>query len=148
MPRHARATAEQVAEDLRDVVSALRRRVRAEASDDARALPYPLRSALKRLETDGPQTTADLARSELITPQSAGALVAQLEARAFIVRHADKTDGRRQLISLTATGRKTIAAARKETQSWLAQEIATHMSDEERQTIATALGLLRRIVDP
>lgn len=147
MSRLRRHSPQEVAEDLRDVVSGLRRRVRAESGEEARAMPYPLRSALKRLEVDGPLTTADLARAELITPQSAGALVAELEARGWVVRRDDAKDGRRRIVALTAQGRKALTIGRAERQTWLAQAIATHLDADERKTVATAIVLLRRIVD-
>ena len=139
-----RATADQIAEELRHAISALRRRVRVESERDA--LSYPLRSLLRRLE-DGAATTADLARAEHVTPQSAGALVAKLEDDGLVARKDDAGDGRRRLVAITAAGRKAIAARRADRQSWLAQRVATALDAGEQRQLAAALALLRKVVE-
>jgi DNA-binding MarR family transcriptional regulator len=146
MPVMPRPTPDEVAEQLRHVVSALRRRARAEGGEEV--LPYPLRSILSRLDVEGPATTADLARAELITPQTAGALVARLEAEGLVTRRDDAKDGRRRVVTLTAAGRKAVAARRAERRSWLAHGIAEHLDAGEQRTLVAALALLRRIVEP
>ena len=144
MPRQ---TADELAEELRHAVSALVRRARAEtASEDA--LPYPLRSLLRRLELDGPATTADLARAEQITPQTAGAFVARLEAEGHVARRDDAHDGRRRLVSITASGRKAIAVSRAHRQTFLAARIANRLDASEQRALAAALPLLRKLVEP
>jgi DNA-binding MarR family transcriptional regulator len=140
-----RPTPSELAEELRDVLSALRRRARLETANDA--LAHPLLLVLRRLADDGPATTADLARAELITPQTAGSLVAKLEAMGHVTRREDTHDGRCRFVTLTAAGRKAVAACRAERQSWIAQRIAQHLDASEQRTLTTALALLRRIVD-
>jgi len=142
MPRQ---TADEIAEELRHVLSALRRRARAETFDET--LSYPLRLMLRRLDTDGPATTADLARGELVTPQTAGALVAKLEALGLVTRRDDAHDGRRRLVLLTVAGRRELAVRRAKRQSWLAERIAEHLDPSEQRTLVVALPLLRRLVD-
>jgi DNA-binding MarR family transcriptional regulator len=142
----ARPTADQLAEDLRHLVGALVRRVRAETADDE-ALPYPLRSLLRRLELDGPATTADLARGEQITPQAAGAFVAKLEADGYVSRRDDAHDGRRRLVSVTAAGRKAIAVGRAHRRSWLAKRIGERLGADEQRTLVEALPVLRKLVE-
>ncbi len=141
----ARPTPDKLAEELQHVLSALRRRARAETADDE--LSNPLLLVLRRLEVDGPATTADLARAELVTPQTAGALVAKLEDTGYISRRDDTHDGRCRLVTLTPAGRKAIAGHRAERQSWFAQQIAHHLDASEQRTLATALTLLRKIID-
>jgi DNA-binding MarR family transcriptional regulator len=138
-----REPADEVAEQLRHVVRGLRRRMRAEAADD---LPYPQLSLLRRLE-DGPATTADLARAELITPQSAGALVAELAAASLVTRRPDAHDGRRMLVALAPAGRKVLARGRAARQSWLATQIADRLDAREQRALAAALLLVQRILD-
>jgi DNA-binding MarR family transcriptional regulator len=119
-----RPTPNELAEELRDVLSTLR-----------------------RLDVDGPATTADLARAELVTPQTAGALVAKLEEEGYVTRREDARDGRCRFVALTAAGRKAVAVRRAEKQSWFAQRIADHLDASEQRTLATALTLLRRIIN-
>jgi len=142
----ARHSADEIAQELRHVVSALRRRVRAEVTSGA-PLPYPQLLLLVRLEADGPATTADLARAERITPQAAGALVAKLEARGYVTRRDDANDGRRRLVTSTSAGRKALANGRAQRQSFLSQSIADHLDASEQRTLVTALSLLRKIIE-
>ena len=140
----ARHSADEIAQELRHVVSALRRRVRAEVSGGI--VPYPQLLLLHRLEADGPATTADLARAERITPQAAGALVAKLEAGGYVTRRDDAKDGRRRLVTLTSSGRKALAPGRAQRQSFLSQSIAEHLDASEQRTLVTALSLLRKVI--
>jgi DNA-binding MarR family transcriptional regulator len=141
----SRASAEDLAEQLRQVMGPLLRRLRAEPAEQA--LTYPLRSLLRRLEVDGPATTADLARAELITPQTTGALVAELETGGYVTRSDDANDGRRRVVALTAAGRKSMTDGRAARQSWLARRIADRLDADEQRTLATALALLRKIIE-
>lgn len=63
--------------DLTMAVGRLRRRLRAETNPSE--LNLSQMGALSRLEQSGPMTTADLARAELMKPQSMGAILASLE---------------------------------------------------------------------
>src|ERR1700684_852743 len=65
-------------------------------------------SALSRLERGGPATSSDLARVDRISPQSMGVPVATLLDRGLIERSRDPEDGRRIVLSITATGRRTV----------------------------------------
>ena len=145
MPRsHPRA--EAIAEQLMDVVIGLRRR--AHAGYAGEALPYPQHAVLKRLEKGGPATTADLARAELITPQATGGLVATLEEAGYVVRRDDAADARRRLVTLTAAGRKILAANRAARHRWLASLVAEQFDAEEQRILAAALALLGKMFPP
>jgi DNA-binding MarR family transcriptional regulator len=138
--------AEQVAEQLRAVIGPLVRRLRVEASDQA--ISWAQSSVLKRLDLDGPMTTADLARGELIKPQTMGGLVAELEAAGYVARSEDATDGRRRVVSLTKAGGRVLAERRAKRQSWLAHAIDTQLDAAEQRTLLEALTLLDRIARP
>lgn len=135
--------AEHVAEQLRAVTGALVRRVRAESA--GQPYSWPQVSVLRRLETDGSMTTADLARAELIKPQTMGALVAELEDEGLVSRSDDAADGRRRLVSITPAGTRTLAERRAARQSWLARTIEAQLDAEEQASLLAALELLRRI---
>jgi DNA-binding MarR family transcriptional regulator len=135
--------AEDIVEQLLDVVVGLKRRARADYA--GQALPYPQHSVLKRLEHAGSATTADLARAELITPQAMGTLVAALEEAGYVARRADVRDARRRLVTLTRAGRKILASNRAARHRWLASEIEEHFDAGEQRTLAAALALLRKL---
>jgi DNA-binding MarR family transcriptional regulator len=142
----AKPTPNELAEELRFLVGALVRRARAETAGDD-ALPYPLRSLLRRLELDGPATTADLARAEQITPQTAGTFVARLESEGYVARREDPKDGRRVRLSLTAAGRKALAMTRASRQSWIATRIEEQLDPGEQRALVAAIPVLRKIVE-
>lgn len=135
--------AEQAAEQLRFVTRTLVRRMRADSPGPE--FSRPLHSVLRRLDTDGPMTTADLARAEFITPQTMGAFVAELEEHKLVERTADPNDGRRRLVSLTREGSRVLTEGRARRQSWLAHAIETQLDADEQRTVLAALELLRKV---
>ena len=135
--------AEQAAEELRSVAGALIRRLRAESGEPLYA--RPLVSVLRRLDSDGPMTTADLARAEFMTPQSMGASVAALEEDGLVARADDPGDGRRKLVSLTRAGSQVLAESRARRRTWLARAIETELDVAEQRRLLAALELLRRV---
>jgi DNA-binding MarR family transcriptional regulator len=129
-----------------DLMVGLKRRARADYA--GQTLPYPQHAVLKWLEKSGSATTADLARAELITPQAMGGLVATLEEAGYVGRRDDAADARRRLVTLTAAGRKVLAANRAARHRWLASLVAEHFDAEERRTLAAALALLGKLFPP
>lgn len=99
---------------------------------------------MKRLATDGPATTADLARAESMKPQSMGATIAALEERGMVERKPHPTDGRQANIELTAKGAAVLKSAREAKRTWLAQAI-TQLDEEERETLFRAGEIIKRL---
>lgn len=136
---------DEAAEQLRIVIGALVRRLRAEAPVESHSWPQLV--VMKRLDREGPMTTADLARAERIKPQTMGELVAELEAAELVARHDDVNDGRRRLVSLTRAGNRAIAAGRAARQSWLARAIETQLDAREQRELVAATDLLRKLAE-
>jgi DNA-binding MarR family transcriptional regulator len=145
MPR-SHPTADEIVEQLMDVVVGLKRRARTDYA--GQTLPYPQHAVLKRLEKGGSATTADLARAELITPQAMGGLVAMLEGEGYLARRDDREDARRRLVTLTPAGRKVLAANRAARHRWLASLVAENFDGDEQRTLARALTLLKKLFPP
>jgi DNA-binding MarR family transcriptional regulator len=141
---HPRAV--EIVEQLMDLVVGLKRRARADYA--GQTLPYPQHAVLKRLEKGGSATTADLARAELITPQAMGGLVATLEEAGYVARRDDADDARRRVVTLTAAGRKVLAANRAARHRWLASLVEEQFDAEEQRTLAAALALLGKLFPP
>jgi DNA-binding MarR family transcriptional regulator len=138
--------ADEIVEQLMDLMVGLKRRARADYA--GQTLPYPQHAVLKWLEKAGSATTADLARAELITPQAMGGLVATLEDAGYVARRDDAEDARRRLVTLTAAGRKILAANRAARHRWLASLVAEQFDADERRTLAAALELLSKLFPP
>ncbi|WP_328548515.1 MarR family winged helix-turn-helix transcriptional regulator [Streptomyces platensis] len=135
---------ERLATDLGAAVAQLMRHLRA-ASPQGELTPTQ-RAVLSRIHTGGPATTAALARAELVRPQSMRLTVGALEERGILARSPHPTDGRQVVFSLTDEGRRVVGAVRQAKHYWLAEALADRLTAEERQTLETAAGLLRRLM--
>jgi DNA-binding MarR family transcriptional regulator len=97
----------------------------------------------------GPHGTrvSQLAEQARVTKQSAGFLVDQLEAAAYVERVPDPADRRARLVRLTARADRVVRVANTEVERVLA-EWAEHVgADRLRQMYETLLDL-REITDP
>jgi len=139
------AEAASLARELRALVGKLKRRLR-EQSHVGDLTPSQV-SALLRLEKEGPLTSSNLARAEGMRPQSIGPIVAALEAAGLISGVPHQTDGRQTLLSLTDVCRKWIEEGRAARQDWLSRALRTRLSRSEREQLASAVELLKRLVD-
>ena len=138
----ASTSVETVVTELSLAIGQLVRRLRAESNPDE--LTWSQTVALSRLESAGSMTTADLARSESVKPQSMGATLAELEREGLIERQPHPTDGRRVLFALTGEG---VEARRKRSaakQTWLLAAMA-RLDPAEQQTLISAAALIKRL---
>jgi DNA-binding MarR family transcriptional regulator len=134
-----------VAAQLRAVTVGLIRRLRSTASPGD--LTWSQEAALLRLETGGPQTISELARTEGTRSQSMGAIVASLEAQGLVDRTPDSSDGRQSIITVSDAGRRALDDARAVKQDWLAERLSRELDHHEQGILAQAVPLLQRIVD-
>jgi len=104
-------------------------------------------SALSRLERGGPATSSDLARVERISPQSMGVTVAALLERGLVERSRDPEDGRRIVLSITETGRRTVHDKRGARTEQIAAALRDGFSDAELDQLMSASALLERLAE-
>jgi DNA-binding MarR family transcriptional regulator len=130
--------------DLTQAIGLLLRRVRAAAASHELSLTES--AVMKRLATDGPATTADLARAEGMRPQSMGTTIAALEEMGMVARKPHPTDGRQVNIELTAKGAAVRNSARDAKRTWLAQAIA-ELDERDRETLFAAGEIIKRLVE-
>ena len=126
-------------------VSRLRSRIRIEAGMRSTGIPISQLAVLGRIIDEGPTTAAALAAGEHVTQQAIAQSLATLKERGLVEKQADPSDGRKSLVTATATGRELmegIAASREE---WLTQAIDAAVRPEERPLLAEAIELLERI---
>ena len=89
-------------------------------------------------------TTAELARAEMVKPQSMGTLLAELEQDGLVQRQPHPTDGRQILFSLTeARAWRRGASATRPSSRGSAAAIDRLDADEQR-TLADAIALVDR----
>jgi DNA-binding MarR family transcriptional regulator len=137
--------AQRVAVDLRAVLARLIRKLR-ETPAEGTITPSQA-SALSRLSKGGVSTVSALALAEKVRPQSMAATVDALQARGFVVRSPDPTDGRRQLVDLTESGWAQVAGQREAGFAWLEHSLAEEVSPEELRTLAAATSILDRVLE-
>lgn len=135
----------KIADELQYVVGALIRRRRALSTSGDVTLSQL--SILKRLDREGPQTVADLARLDKITHQSVTVSAARLVDRGLVGREPDAADGRRKLLVITAAGQRLLAERRDAGHEVLTEAIATRFSPAEQTRISECLTLLHRLID-
>jgi DNA-binding MarR family transcriptional regulator len=130
--------------DFIHAVGTLIRRFRSAAASHELSLTES--SVMRRLQIDGPATTADLARAESVRPQSMGATIAALEERGFVERRAHPTDGRQFHIALTAKGSAVRDSAKDAKRTWLAEAIA-QLDEADRKTLYKAGEIIKRLAE-
>jgi len=132
-----------VAVQLRTALSHLQRSLRAQAK--AQGLGAAKLSVLSHCFRHGALPGADIARLERVKPQSLTRLLAELEADGLLQREADPHDGRRQLLSLTATGARCVRDEVQRREASLADALATALDADERKRLHAACDLIERL---
>ena len=97
----------------------------------------------------GPRGTrlTDLAEQALVTKQTAGHLVDQLERAGYVRRVPDPTDARARLVQISERGEALVALARQ-VETEVETEWTAHLGDESAAQLRAALERLREITDP
>ena len=137
-------SAQEAAAALRATLGVLYRRIR--QTRVAGDLTLPESSALSRLDDHGPMTGAQVARLEQVSPQSIGATLQSLEAKALIGRAPDPDDGRRVILSLTDGGRAILRSKRAARTEQFTRALEA-LSPEERAQLIAVLPVLARLAD-
>ncbi|MEU8586795.1 MarR family transcriptional regulator [Streptomyces sp. NPDC048664] len=145
-PDDVSESAARAARDVRVVFSRLRRRLREVAGSEG--LTPSQVSALTLISKGGAATASALASAEGVRPQSMAATLGVLEQYGLIMRSPDPTDGRRQLVALTDTGRARVEGDRQARQEWLSRALEDRYTEEERRTLLDALALMERLTRP
>jgi DNA-binding MarR family transcriptional regulator len=133
------------ARDLRVVFSRLRRRLKDVGTGND--LTPSQTAVLTRLWKEGASSASALASAERVRPQSMATILTGLDGHGFIRRAPDPKDGRRQVISLTAAGRRRAESDRQVREEWLARAMQERYSERERRAILDALSLMQRLTD-
>jgi DNA-binding MarR family transcriptional regulator len=144
VPSDSHLLLETTAAELSLAIGQLARRLRTEVNPGE--LSWSQNAVLARLERAGAMTTADLARSELVKPQSMGTTLADLEEAGLVQRRPHPTDGRQVLFALTAAGidaRRKRSLARRE---WLLAAME-RLDPADRQTLLAAAALIKQLAE-
>jgi DNA-binding MarR family transcriptional regulator len=140
----APAVPETAVAELSMSIGQLVRRLRAEANPGE--LSWSQIGTLARLDKAGWMTTADLARSEFVKPQSMGTTLADLEQAGLVRRRPHPTDGRQVLFGLTPEGTEARRKRKLAKREWLSAAIAK-LEPAEQQKLIAAAALLKRLAE-
>lgn len=135
-----------VSADLRALVRGLTRRLRSESAH-VTELPMPQQDVLLILNRTPGLTSAELARTQKVTPQSMGATVIALREAGLVETRPHPDDGRRREAHLTEAGRALLARLAAARDDWLSHQLTTRLTPAELVTVREALTLVHRIVD-
>ena len=97
----------------------------------------------------GPHGTrlTDLAEQALVTKQTAGHLVDQLQRAGYVRRVPDPTDARARLVQIADRGQALVAIARR-VEAEVEAEWTAHLGEEATAQLRAALTRLRELTDP
>jgi DNA-binding MarR family transcriptional regulator len=135
---------EPVVAELSLAIGQLVRRLRLEANPGE--LTWSQIATLARLDKAGAMTTADLARSEFVKPQSMGTTLADLEQAGLVQRRPHPSDGRQVLFALTAEGTEARRQRNIAKREWLSAAMAK-LDPAEQQTLLAAAALIKRLAE-
>ena len=144
VPSDSHVLLETAAAELSLAIGQLARRLRIEVNPGE--LSWSQNAVLARLERAGAMTTADLARSELVKPQSMGTTLADLEQAGLVQRRPHPTDGRQVLFELTAEGVEARRQRNIAKREWLLAAMA-RLDPAEQQTLMAAAALIKRLAE-
>jgi DNA-binding MarR family transcriptional regulator len=136
MAKIAEVPVEASVEDLLQATAQLVRRLRTEAGGDN--LTWSQSVVLSQLDKHGPATTADLARTESVKPQSMSATLSVLEEQGLVERRPHPVDGRQILFALTRAGLAIRKARTRLKRTWLSGALAELTQSELRALLAAA----------
>ncbi len=88
----------------------------------------------------------DLATAEQISPPSVTRLVRDMERAGLIQRVADETDRRCTRVTITASGRRELAAIRRRKDEFLERALEA-LPEADRRRAAELAGLLETILE-
>ena len=129
--------------ELRLAVMRLRRRLANERHPD-NDVSISHMGVLAVLNRRGDLTLGELAATERVQPPSMSRTVKCLEEGGLVSRRPHETDGRITYVSITETGRATLAADRDRRDAWLARRL-DDLTPEERDALRRAAPLLQRL---
>src|SRR5262249_50989168 len=120
-------------------------RLREEAGLDGTGLSVSQMSVLWHILQRGPVTAAELAAAQHVSPQSIAQNLAVLKAAGLVQTERHPSDGRKTLITATASSRQLVTSVRSLKESYLARAIHALVGPDERADLDRSIDLLERL---
>ena len=133
----------ETATRLRYAITRLSRRLRQSALGGVSPAQASMLAVVQRLQRP---SLGDLATAEQISPPSVTRLVRDMERAGLIQRVADETDRRCTRVTITASGRRELAAIRRRKDEFLERALEA-LPEADRRRAAELAGLLETILE-
>ncbi|WP_426514227.1 MarR family winged helix-turn-helix transcriptional regulator [Dactylosporangium sp. McL0621] len=133
-----------LARDLRLAVGRFARRLRQLYADGDDNLSFLELAVLQRLERLGPTGPGALAGQEQVTSAAIAPVLRRLDEQAYITRAPDPSDGRRAVVTISATGRSALLTREAASVTRIDAALATLTADERRR-LADVIPLLEKV---
>lgn len=121
----------------------LQRTLAEEVHPDLEPAQYALLSYVEEL---APVRMADLVAALEVDKGPVSRACARLEKQGLLRRTADKADARATLLTLTAAGRRKLAAARKKRNQWIGN-LLTEWSPNQVKTFSSQVSKFNKVFD-
>lgn len=108
---------------------------------DRAGINQSARSALAAIVKFGPLSMSELAAHEGVDPASVSRTVRKLEESGDVVRRTSETDGRVNLIEVTASGRELFLRSRRELTEIIAGRMSAFSPEQMSTVVSLAEGL-------
>ncbi|MGX7678896.1 MarR family winged helix-turn-helix transcriptional regulator [Jatrophihabitans sp. DSM 45814] len=95
----------------------------------------------------GPMTPGEVASRLRLQPQSLTRTLNKLEEADLAQRNIDPSDGRQSLLTITASGRKSLRDEMRPRNQWLATAMSETLTEAERKSLVLAAGLMQRLAE-
>ncbi|MDQ1194467.1 DNA-binding MarR family transcriptional regulator [Rhizobium sp. SORGH_AS 787] len=128
-------------EDLRHTIGNFVRAIRLQADTPTTSQS----ETLGLLERNGPLSVTELAGMRKVKHQSMRLVANQLERDGLVDKLPNPADGRSQLLSITAEGQSQLSQSREIRTSKIASLIEERLSNQERQTLQTAMSIIAKL---
>lgn len=132
-----------LANNLQAVAMRLTRRMR--QNDGSGGLTGPEASALAVIANHEGISVGALAGAEQVRPPSMSRVVNILVEKGLVKRQDDPADARRQLLSLTAKGKKAQTSSQKSGQVKVLANALDGLTDRDRNAVERAVAVLDRL---
>ena len=138
----------QDAHELTDVVTRLRRALRASIRSDYswEQLPMAQVEILQVLADASPQRVGDIAARQHLHASTVSGLVGQLMNAGLVDRSVDTADRRASVVTLTAAGKRQMDAWMQAHERRMHHAL-DHLTEDERARLHAALPSLGRLAD-
>lgn len=135
-----------LARDLRLAIGRVARRLRRAYVDAGEGLSFLELAVLHRLDRDGPTSPGTLAGDEGVTSAAVAATLTALERQGLVTRRRSTQDGRRIVVTISATGQRTLR--QRESASVASIEAALQqLTASDRRRLAAVIPTLEKVAE-